>query len=103
MKIVLDTNVLVSGLLSPNGTPGRILAAWSAGKFDLMTRDAQMVEIARVLAHTKIRRRLAAHQEDATALLETSGAEVLVSGDGDLLALRNGHPVVPPDEFARRL
>ena len=28
MKVVLDTNVLISGLAYPNSIPGRIVAAW---------------------------------------------------------------------------
>jgi len=32
MKIVLDTNVLVSGLLTPFGTSGEIVRMVSAGK-----------------------------------------------------------------------
>ncbi len=35
MKIVLDTNVLVSGLLSPFGPPGRIVQMAAAGEVSL--------------------------------------------------------------------
>jgi predicted nucleic acid-binding protein len=28
MKVVLDTNVLVSGLMYPKSAPGRIVSAW---------------------------------------------------------------------------
>ena len=31
MRIVLDTNILVSALLAPNGPPGRLLAAVKRG------------------------------------------------------------------------
>ena len=34
MRIVLDTNVLISGIYF-SGPPGRILAAWHSGKFQL--------------------------------------------------------------------
>lgn len=56
MRIVLDTNVLVSGLLVPGGTTGRIVAAWRTGRFDLLLSVPQLGEIARVLAYPKIRR-----------------------------------------------
>ena len=36
MRIVLDTNILVSALLAPNGPPGRLLAAAIAGRADLI-------------------------------------------------------------------
>lgn len=56
MRIVLDTNVLVSGLLVPGGTTGRIVTAWRTGRFDLLLSVPQLGEIARVLAYPKIRR-----------------------------------------------
>ena len=37
MQIVLDTNVLVSGLLSATGPPGRIVEAALAGHLELRT------------------------------------------------------------------
>ncbi|MGB9661437.1 MAG: hypothetical protein ACPL5F_05385 [Moorellaceae bacterium] len=32
LKAVLDTNVLVSGLISPNGIPARLINAWREKK-----------------------------------------------------------------------
>ena len=58
MKVVLDTNVLLSGLMAPEGTPGRILAAWSEGRFEVATSIEQLAEIGRALGYQKIRRRL---------------------------------------------
>jgi len=37
LKAVLDTNVLVSGLISPNGTPARLISAWRERKFEYPT------------------------------------------------------------------
>ncbi len=56
MKVVLDTNVLVSGLMSPDGVPGQILAAWSEAQFEVVSSREQLAEIARVLAYPKVRR-----------------------------------------------
>lgn len=42
MKIVLDTNVLVSGLLSPQGAPGRILDLVMEGQIFLIV-DARII------------------------------------------------------------
>ena len=78
MKLVLDTNVLVSGLIFPGGTPGRIVRAWVE-----VPRDPGDAPILATLAATK--------------------ADVLVTGDGDLLALRDKHPIETPAEFIRRL
>ena len=56
MKVVLDTNVLVSGLMSPDGVPGQILTAWSEAQFEVVSSREQLAEIARVLAYPNIRR-----------------------------------------------
>lgn len=47
MKVVLDTNVVVSGVFF-GGVPGRILSAWSAGQFVLVLSPAILEEYRRV-------------------------------------------------------
>jgi uncharacterized protein len=47
MKVVLDTNVLVSGLLF-GGVPGQILTAWTAGAFGLVVSASILDEYRRV-------------------------------------------------------
>ena len=56
MRVVLDTNVFVSGLMFPDSIPGQIVAAWSEAEFEVVTSRQQFSEIARVLAYPKIRR-----------------------------------------------
>ena len=38
MRVVLDTNILVSALIVPAGNPAAICNAWEQGKFTLLTR-----------------------------------------------------------------
>jgi putative PIN family toxin of toxin-antitoxin system len=47
VKVVLDTNVVVSGVFF-GGVPGRILAAWSAGQFVLILSPPFLDEYRRV-------------------------------------------------------
>ena len=54
MRVALDTNVLISGLLGSKGAPGRILDAWRAGHFDLVACDALVEELKRVCAYPKL-------------------------------------------------
>lgn len=124
--------------MSPDGAPGRIVAAWRAGRFDLVLSDYQLVEVARVLDYPKIRRVLHwdaerieqfikqlylraevvdvskrsrvtvqvprdASDEPILAALVAARAAVLVSGDADLLVLRDHYPIETPAEFVRRL
>ena len=135
MRVVLDTNILVSGLMHPEGTPGKIVAAWSEARFDVVSSREQLGEIGRVLAYPKIRRVLnwndsrierfvhrlylrvevveptpAAMEQprdpdDAPILgaLLAAAADLLVTGDRDLLALRDRYPIETPAEFVRRI
>lgn len=56
MKVVLDTNVLLSGLMYPDSVPGQVVAAWRAARFDVVLSLEQLGEIGRVLAYPKIRK-----------------------------------------------
>lgn len=135
MRVVLDTNVLLSGLMYPDGTPGIIVRAWREARFELVLSVEQLTEIGRVLSYRKIRRILkwdratiegflkqlylrsdladisgtvAAVPRDpgdnfVLATLIASAAECLVTGDADLLALRDRYAILTPAEFTQRL
>ncbi len=117
MRAVLDTNVLVSGLLTPDGPPGRVLQAFRDGAFEVVTSAVLLEELSTVLDRPRIRRRSSAGPPDALvaalagvalvvqptqparafvddpaddALLEAAiagRAEYVVSGDRAILAL----------------
>ena len=55
MRIVLDTNVLVSGLLSPHGPPGRIVDLFLDGTVTLLVDDRIVMEYREVLARPRFR------------------------------------------------
>ncbi len=83
MRIVLDTNVLLSGLMLPDGTPGKIVNAWRRRQFSLVLSEPMLEEVARVLAYPKIRKRL--DWEDETiaryiALLRFEAEVVSIAG-----------------------
>ena len=60
MKVVLDTNILISGMGRSSGPPGRIFDAWLSGKFDLVTSEPLIDELMAALAYPKVRRLLVA-------------------------------------------
>ena len=70
MKVVLDTNVLLSGLMYPAGTPGRIVSAWRQSRFELVMSREQLTEIARVLTYPKIQRVLKWDREQIERFLK---------------------------------
>lgn len=55
MRIVLDTNVLVSALISRDGPPDRVLAAIRNQRLTLVTSEAQLVELRAVLGRERLR------------------------------------------------
>jgi uncharacterized protein len=54
-RIVLDCNVFVSALLSPNGAPAQILDRWADGDFDLVVSPLLLAELEKVLSRPKFR------------------------------------------------
>jgi uncharacterized protein len=49
MRVVLDTNVLLSGLAYPASVPGRIVAAWRSGALEVVLSEYILDELRRVL------------------------------------------------------
>jgi putative PIN family toxin of toxin-antitoxin system len=49
LRVVLDTNVLLSGVAYPGSLPGRIIAAWRHGSVDVVLSNFILDELRRVL------------------------------------------------------
>jgi uncharacterized protein len=61
LRVCLDTNIIVSGLASPNHPPARLLELWLQGRFTLVTSEWQLQEFRRVSRYARIRARVPAH------------------------------------------
>ncbi len=59
MRLVVDTNILVSALLAGTSLPAQLIVLWRQGRFDLLTAAEQLDELRRVTRYPKIRERLA--------------------------------------------
>lgn len=59
MRVILDTSVIVSGLISPKGAPAQIIASWLAGEFTLIYTPAMLAELQDVLNRAWLHERLA--------------------------------------------
>jgi putative PIN family toxin of toxin-antitoxin system len=133
VRVVVDPNVIISGLLAPAGTPARVLAAWQEGRFDLLVSPRLVAELERALAYPKLRRRLDADDADVAVrwisrdamwiddpathgpirsddpnddyLIAIAGQAraALVSGDRHLLRLADRIPVYTPAAFLASL
>lgn len=65
MRVVLDTNVLLSALISPHGAPDAIYNAWRAARFELVTSTVQLDELRRASRYPKLKTILPAHRVGA--------------------------------------
>jgi len=80
-RAVLDTNVIVSGIISPTGSPRRILIGWRLREFDLVVSPVILDEVARTLLLPRIARRYHVPAQEVTELgrLLTTRSIVLTS------------------------
>ncbi len=91
MRIVLDTNVLVSGLLNPHGAPGRIVDLLTSGDLVLLHDDRIIAEYGQVLA----RPRFGFAGADVSALLG------FIEWSGEAVVARPLNVVLPdPDDLS---
>jgi putative PIN family toxin of toxin-antitoxin system len=65
MLVVLDTNVLLSALISPHGAPDVIYRAWRAAKFEVITSTVQLDELRRASRYPKFQAVLQPHKVGA--------------------------------------
>ena len=128
LRVVLDTNVLVSGLAYPASTPGRILSLWHQGALHVVLSHYILDELVRVLPRLSQNKRtpeeirtladsflfLADIVEPTSTLNPTlrdpadqqvlstflvANADYLITGDKDLLALAADYPILTPADF----
>lgn len=131
LRVVLDTNVVVSGLAYPGSVPGRIVEAWRQGGLDVALSHYILDELVRVLPRLpRIRMTPAEIRDLADSLmfladivepdaaqderlrdpadqpvlmtLIAAKAQYLVTGDKDLLALSDRYSIITPAEFWTR-
>jgi putative PIN family toxin of toxin-antitoxin system len=97
VQVVLDTNVLVSGLAFPSGPPGRIVSAWRAGAFSLGASEFMLDELARILPALSHRTGFsAADVRDFLDLIRAMSTIVELSADH--LAQAQGGGLRDPDD-----
>jgi putative PIN family toxin of toxin-antitoxin system len=62
MRVVLDTNIIVSALLAPAGKPAAIIRIWLDGEFTLLTCAAQVDELRSTLQKPRVSERIKPHK-----------------------------------------
>lgn len=68
-RVVIDTNLFVSGAISPRGLPHQLLQTWLNGVFTLLISAEQRTEVQEVLSRPEIARRYNLSEEAKAQLL----------------------------------
>lgn len=97
LRVVLDTNIFVSGLLSKTGLPAKILDAWRAGQYLVITSPPIVAEIRHVLETPRMRKKYFITSGDIEQLIILLEKDALiVPGHTDV---KNAIPDDPSDEM----
>jgi hypothetical protein len=59
MRVVLDSNVLLSALIRIDSNPYKLVRAWLDGRFELISSPEQLDELSRASRYPRLRRFLA--------------------------------------------
>ncbi len=94
-RAVLDTNALVSALISPSGPSAALLLELHAGAFELVASPTLLAQLREVLGREKFRRYVA--EAEAVAYVALIGHEATILDD----PAPSGRPlsVDPDDEY----
>lgn len=136
MRVVIDTNILVSGVIRPSGLVGEVLHHLRNGTYTILYAQSTLDELVDVLNRPRIRDKYGVTHEDIKTVVAlimlrgesvipsrqitvcrdpkddqfldvavAGGADVIVSGDKDLLVLDpfEGIPIVAPRDFLQML
>lgn len=91
IRIVIDTNILVSAILTPEGNPAKILKFVLQGKLNLIVSPAIVEEIRQVLRYPKLvklmKKNMITLEEVYTFLDKMSKIAVITPGKLDIEAI----------------
>lgn len=95
MRAVLDPNIIISALLSPEGPPARTILAWLRGEFEVVVSPLLLSELERALGYAKLRRRIPVEEAEATIELFARSATIVEDPPGPPAV----HSVDPGDDY----
>lgn len=94
-KAVLDTNILVNAVITPQGTPAKILQAWRDGIVDLIASPPLLFKVKETLSLPKIAHRYRLTTEDIRDVLTLlASSAIVVPGVTAISA-----PISDPDDL----
>lgn len=79
MRVVLDTNLLISALMSHEGLPIQTLELWTNKRYDLVTSTWQIEELRRVSRYDRVKAYV--NRAEVGALINSLQKKALVLSD----------------------
>jgi putative PIN family toxin of toxin-antitoxin system len=79
VRAVLDPNVIISALLSPDGAPARAVRSWLHGESELVVSPLLLDELGRALYYPKLRKRI--EPEEAGRFVDWLGTAATMATD----------------------
>ncbi|MEB2332991.1 MAG: putative toxin-antitoxin system toxin component, PIN family [Anaerolineaceae bacterium] len=84
LRVVIDTNILVSALLSKKGAPAKLVDAWRNREFLVISSESAILEVERVIAELASTGKYSISNEDIQAISNLLREDaLLVSGQMD--------------------
>lgn len=77
MLVILDTNILIGALMTRATPPALLYEAWKAGRFNLVSSEAQLREFARVTRYDTVKQLITA-SEAGTLINEIRALAIIV-------------------------
>jgi len=68
-RVVLDTNVLISAIISCKGSPAKILGLWRKGAFELVFSEETLQEFIDVMSRPKLLRITGINEDELNTLV----------------------------------
>ncbi len=92
LQAVLDTNVIVSSVISKKGAPFPLIQAWHESRFTLITSESIVKEVRRVLSEQPLKDTFFITDERIRRLTKTLRQDaIFATGNADV------HGVIPDD------
>lgn len=90
MRVVVDTNVVISALISRTGAPAHVIDAWLSGRFDWVTSDVLLTELSRAMGYPRVRKASAWPEHRRLQFLEQLHEQaIIVRPDAVITASRD--------------
>lgn len=84
-RVVLDTNVLISAIISSKGSPAKILDLWREGAFDLVFSEETLQELINVLSRGKMLRITGINEDELNRLVSyLRNSSIVVDSSEDI-------------------